>query len=266
MKDLIPFTKMHGIGNDFVVINGFEHDIENPAGLAQIACDRHFGIGGDGLCLVLPSKVADIKMRIFNSDGSEAEMCGNGIRGVAVFARDNGLVKKDAITVEIKAGVKKIVLNDAEVTVDMGEPIIGESMRVCGHDGLCVSMGNPHFVIVKKNIKELSLEKVGPDIENSPEFFPNKTNVEFVRIDDKKNIEMRVWERGAGPTLACGTGACASVVACHAQKLTDREVVVSLPGGHLRIDWRKADNHVYMTGPAATVFTGVYNYPRSSQG
>ena len=274
---MIKFTKMHGLGNDYVYMDAIHQKIENITTLAKFVSDRHFGIGSDGLILICESKVADFKMRMFNSDGSEAEMCGNGIRCVGKFVYDKGLTTKQIVTIETLAGIKTLNLNtkDGKVQtarVDMGEPIleaskipvISEEMPVQNlklkaidkeFTFTCVSMGNPHAITVVENVKEFDVEKYGKVLEID-KAFPNKTNVEFIEIVDKQNIKMRVWERGAGETLACGTGVCATAVACNLNGLTSRNVNIELLGGNLQIEWSSKDNHVYMTGPAVTVFEG----------
>ena len=274
---MIKFTKMHGLGNDYVYMDAIHQKIENITTLAKFVSNRHFGIGSDGLILICESKVADFKMRMFNSDGSEAEMCGNGIRCVGKFVYDKGLTTKQIVTIETLAGIKTLNLNtkDGKVQtarVDMGEPIleaskipvISEEMPVQNlklkaidkeFTFTCVSMGNPHAITVVENVKEFNVEKYGKVLEID-KAFPNKTNVEFIEIVDKQNIKMRVWERGAGETLACGTGACATAVACNLNGLTSRNVNIELLGGNLQIEWSSKDNHVYMTGPAVTVFEG----------
>lgn len=283
MAGQLPFIKMQGIGNDYIYINGFEQQIANPNELAVKISDRHFGVGGDGLVLLVPSAIADLRMRMFNSDGTEAEMCGNASRCVGKLAHDLGLVKKDLITLETGAGVRIVRLKyeGSEVcgaTVDMGEPVlqpdlvpvaldldekrcVGQPITVAGNTYAftAVSMGNPHAVIFMEGIDELDLPRIGPDFENH-EFFPKRINTEFVQVISRSTIRMRVWERGAGETLACGTGACAAVVACVLNDYTERDVLVELKGGNLRINWDNASNHVYMTGPAVTVFNGVYYY------
>ena len=275
----IKFTKMQGIGNDYVYIDCYtkEIEIENVSEFAKKVSDRHFGIGADGVILICKSGYADFKMRMFNSDGSEAEMCGNGIRCVGKFVYDKKLTKKDEITVETLAGIKKLKLNVKNkkvktVTVDMGEPILEpEKIPVMSREPIvrnleikilnknfkftCVSMGNPHTVTFVDNVVDIDVEKYGPIIENDG-YFPHKTNVEFVEIIDKKHIMMRTWERGSGETLACGTGACAAVVASILNNITEYEVDVELLGGHLQIEWNRESNRVYMTGPAVTVFEG----------
>ena len=274
---MIKFTKMHGLGNDYVYMNAIHQHIEDESTLAQFVSNRHFGIGSDGLILICKSEKADFKMRMFNSDGSEAEMCGNGIRCVGKFVYDKGLTQKTEVTIETLAGIKTVQLNVKNgkvetVKVDMGEPILEpkeipviseekpvKNLKLKAEDKefvfTCVSMGNPHAITIVDNTKEFDVEKYGKVLEVD-KAFPNKTNVEFIEIVDKNNIKMRVWERGAGETLACGTGACASVVACVLNNLTERNVNVELLGGKLEIEWNKNDNHVYMTGPAVTVFEG----------
>ncbi|MBP1618393.1 MAG: diaminopimelate epimerase [Bacteroidetes bacterium] len=273
----LKFTKMHGAGNDYIYVNGFTQTIENPSELALALSDRHFGIGSDGLVLILPSEKADIRMQMFNSDGSEAEMCGNASRCVGKYAFDNGLTNKTEISLETKAGIKYISLLEGDakarkVTVDMGEPILdAETIPVVADkspvlnipltiDGkewrmTCVSMGNPHAVTFTEGIKDLDLPVIGPKFEKNP-IFPRKTNTEFIEVVDRKTLNMRVWERGAGETLACGTGACASAVAAVLNGFTDRKVTIHLLGGDLQVEWRELDNRVYMTGEAVTVFEG----------
>lgn len=280
----MKFTKMQGIGNDYVYINAIENKIKDVEELAIKVSNRHFGIGSDGLILIDKSKKADFKMRIINSDGSEAEMCGNGIRCVGKYVYDKGLTDKKEIDIETLAGIKHLKLTVekekvSKVTVDMGEPILDETIipvkfydKKITNKSLdfvqidaeikdekkyltCVSMGNPHAVCFMKNIDDLNIEKYGRKIENDKRF-PNRTNVEFVEILDKNTIKMRVWERGAGETLACGTGSCASVCASILNDLTYRKVKVLLLGGTLEIEWNKEDNHIYMTGPAVTTFEG----------
>lgn len=274
----MEFVKMHGLGNDFVFLDHFSVSpaMDYPA-LARRLCDRHFGIGADGLIVILPSNTAHVRMRIFNADGSEPEMCGNGIRCAARFVHDKGYVAVNPITVETLAGILSLRLDFegekvAGVRVDMGEPILkaglipvlaqGEpvvnaTLEVEGQPihYTAVSMGNPHCVIFADDFEDLDFDRLGPAIEKHPQF-PRKTNVEFIRVDSNSELTMKVWERGAGPTLACGTGACASAVAAVLNDKTGRAVTVHLPGGDLFIEWA-ADNHVYMTGPAAYVFKGV---------
>lgn len=282
---MIKFTKMEGIGNDYVYIDCTKRELKNKTELAKILSRRHFGIGSDGLILIEGSKKADFKMQIFNTDGSEAEMCGNGIRCVGKFVYDKGLTDKTTLKIETLAGIKILNLNVEDgkvktVRVDMGEPILDNKLIPArdgkiykSKDGIkfykvnininydlkeltCVSMGNPHGVDFTNNLEKLDLKKVGSLIEKD-EHFPNKVNAEFIEIINKNNIKMRVWERGVGETLACGTGACASVVASILNGYTDRTVTVELLGGKLDIEWNKEDNHVYMTGPARTVFEGT---------
>lgn len=274
---MIKFTKMHGLGNDYVYIDAINQKIENESSLAKFVSNRHFGIGSDGLILICKSEIADFKMRMFNSDGSEAEMCGNGIRCVGKFVYDKGLTNKTTVKIETLAGIKTLILNtkDGKVEtarVDMGEPILeAEKIPVISTEKTvknleleaenkkfkftCVSMGNPHAITIVENTKEFDVEKYGKILEIN-KAFPKKANIEFAQIIDRQNINMRVWERGAGETLACGTGACATAVACNLNGLTDRKVNIELLGGTLNIEWNEIDNHVYMTGPAVTVFDG----------
>lgn len=273
---MLEFTKMQGLGNDYIYIDATKIRIKNPNMLAKYMSDRHFGVGADGLILILPSSKADFSMRMFNADGSEAEMCGNGIRCVAKFVYDNCLTDKKLITVDTKAGVKTLILNVVgkyvdTVKVDMGIPKyesecipvisntkIAKNLKIEILDKIfdvtCVSMGNPHTVIFVDDVDSFDVKKYGELIEKN-EMFPQRTNVEFVEIKDNSNIKMRVWERGTGETLACGTGACASVVACVLNGLTSCNVKVQLLGGNLDILYND-NNHVYMTGPAKTVFEG----------
>lgn len=273
------FTKWQGCGNDFVLVNGFSErlDEEDLGALAQKICDRHYGIGADGLILVLPSKAADFRMRILNADGSEAEMCGNGIRCFAGVVHDEGLSDKEEFTVETGAGilVPRLQLADGKlqgVRVDMGEPTLaGDRIPVLGFGAAhvveqpieaggetlsmtCVSMGNPHCVIFVEDAEAVPIEKLGPLLERH-EAFPKKTNVEFAAVLDASHIRMRVWERGAAVTLACGTGSCATLVAAALTGRTERAAEVQLDGGRLQIEWAE-DNRVYMTGPAEKVFAG----------
>ena len=273
----MKFTKMNGCGNDYVYINGFVEKVENPKELAKKVSDRHFGIGSDGLILIVPSDKADFCMRMFNADGSDGEMCGNGIRCVAKYVYDHKMTDKTEISVETKAGIKylDLTVEDEKVTkvkVDMGEPILepkkipvrSEKKRVVNEpiavaektwNMTCVSMGNPHTVVFVEDTGSLEIEKYGPLFENH-ELFPNRTNTEFVQVLNRNEINMRVWERGSGETLACGTGTCASVVACILNGYTDEKVLVHLLGGDLEIEYEKTTNHVFMTGPAETVFEG----------
>lgn len=271
------FTKMHGLGNDYVYMDCTKHEIEDIESLARFVSDRHFGVGSDGLILICNSDVADFKMKMFNYDGSQAEMCGNGIRCVGKFVYDKGLTDKREITVETLAGIKELELNVnkgkvATVKVDMGEPILKPKIipviseeepvkdLIINADNrkfnfTCVSMGNPHAITIVDDVDSFDVEKIGKIIEVD-EAFPNRTNVEFIQVIDKEHIKMRVWERGAGETLACGTGACATAVACALNELTNRHVFIELLGGTLEIEWSNNNNHVYMTGPAVTVFDG----------
>ena len=277
---MIKFTKMQGLGNDYVYIDAINQNIENMSSLAKFVSDRHFGIGSDGLILICKSDIADFKMRMFNSDGSEAEMCGNGIRCVGKFVYDKGLTSKTILTIETLAGIKTLKLNTKEgkvetVKVDMREPILEpEKIPVISNENpvknlllkakdkefkfTCVSMGNPHAITEVEDTEKFDVEKYGKVLEVD-KAFPNKTNVEFIQILDKEHIKMRVWERGAGETLACGTGACATTVACYLNEKTNRKVEVELLGGKLYIEWNEKDNHIYMTGPAVTVFEGILN-------
>lgn len=277
---IMDFTKMHGLGNDFVVCDQYTELPANAGELAIFICNRNFGVGADGLVFILPSEIADVRMRIMNADGTEAEQCGNAIRCVAKYAYDYGLVPAKQMDIQTEAGVQSVVLHldDEEarvdsVTVDMGEPIlegklipstidapviIGQPVTV-GEETFnytAVSMGNPHAVIFVSDAAEFPVELWGPQIEVHF-LFPRKTNVEFVTVAADDHVIMRVWERGVGQTLACGTGACATVVACVLNEQTKREVRVSLKGGELFIRWDQGDNHVYMTGSATEVFKGT---------
>jgi diaminopimelate epimerase len=275
----MKFTKMQGIGNDYIYINGFVETVTEAEKLALEISNRHFGVGGDGLILVLPSQVADVRMQMFNADGSEAQMCGNGSRCVGKFVFDNGIIKETEFTLETKAGIKKIKLLDGDskkrrVQVDMGEPIL-ESAKIPVRinqtpvlnypiqiDGsawniTCVSMGNPHAVVITQDIETLDLPTLGPKFEHH-QLFPERINTEFIEVLNRSTINMRVWERGTGETLACGTGACASTVATILNNLCERQVTVKLRGGDLEVYWNAEDNHIYMTGDAVTVFEGEY--------
>lgn len=277
----MEFTKMHGLGNDFIVVAGETKLPENASQLAAQLCNRFFGIGADGLVYILPSQKADFMMRIINSDGSEAEQCGNAIRCVAKYVYDHGMVNKEDVTIEtIGAGVQKVKLTVEAgkvnaVRVDMGEPILqgtrvpttvdldvvkDHPIEVDGREFrfTAVSMGNPHCVIYVDDAVNFDLQTWGPKLETHP-MFPKKINVEFVTVKSRNFADMRVWERGAGPTLACGTGACATLVASVLNGLTERTATVSLKGGELLIEWDERDNHVYMTGPAQQVFKGTVN-------
>ena len=273
----MEFVKMEGCGNDYVYVNGFNTKIDNPNELSKIVSDRHFGIGSDGLIVINPSEVADFKMSMYNADGSEGKMCGNGIRCVAKYVYEYKMIDKEVITVETLAGIKTLKLNVENgkvktVRVNMGSPIINakdvpvisdkekvinEPVVIDGKEyGItCVSMGNPHAITFVDDTDSLKIEKIGPGFEKN-EIFPDRVNTEFIQIIDRKTIKMRVWERGSGETLACGTGACASVVACVLNNLTDNKVTVKLLGGDLEIKYDTDENTVYMTGPARIAFTG----------
>ncbi len=273
----MKFTKMHGIGNDYVYVNGFEERIENKSEAAVRLSDRHFGIGSDGLILINPSQKADFEMEMYNADGSRSEMCGNGIRCVGKYVYDHKMTDKTDISIETLAGIKYLHLYVKDglvekVCVNMGapvlepelipvrselKPVVGEKISVGGNEYkmTCVSMGNPHAVVFVDDVKGLDIEKIGPLFEHH-EVFPRRTNTEFVRVIDRKTAEMRVWERGSGETLACGTGACAVAVACVLNGFTEDEVTVRLLGGDLIIHWDRQRNLVSMTGEAATVFEG----------
>src|SRR6516225_3287390 len=278
------FTKMHGCGNDYIYVDCFRNPMpHDPAGLSRRISDRHTGVGGDGLILICPSDKADARMRMFNADGSEAEMCGNGIRCVAKYVYDHGHVRKPTLTVETGRGVLTLDLEIAggmvrQARVDMGEPIleagrvpttlpgaaahgaaVNVPLEVAGKElnVTCVSMGNPHCVTYVDEITNAHVLGLGPQVEKHPAF-PRRTNVEFVRVNRPDDVTMRVWERGSGETLACGTGTCAVAVAGVITGRTQRRVTVHLPGGELRLHWSEADNHVYMTGPAVEVFSGEW--------
>lgn len=271
----MKFTKMHGCGNDYIYVDCTKEMIPDPNGTALKLSDRHFGIGSDGLILVCPSEAADFRMAMYNSDGSEGAMCGNGIRCVAKFCYDKGLTDKEEIAIETRAGIKYIQLTiengkAVKARVDMGAPmtraeqipvvglgeeVIGKSVNVDGRDWVmtCVSMGNPHAIVWCDDVTNLDIEKVGPGFHDHP-MFPDRVNTEFAKVLDRNHVQMRVWERGAGETWACGTGACATAVACYLNGLTDRNVTIHLLGGDLEIE--VAEDTVYMTGPATTVFEG----------
>lgn len=275
----MKFTKMQGLGNDYVYVNCFEERVEHPSETAVQVSDRHFGIGADGLIMINPSEKADFEMEMYNADGSRGEMCGNGIRCVAKYVYDYGLTDKTRISIETLGGIKYVdlIVENGKVKlvkVDMGSPILeagkipaaglgervvdapiqvdGREYRMTG-----VSMGNPHAVVYVDDVKGLEIEKVGPLFEHH-ECFPKRVNTEFARVLDRKTVEMRVWERGSGETLACGTGACAVAVACVLNGLTDEEVTVKLLGGDLQIHWDRERDTVYMTGHAEVVFDGVW--------
>jgi diaminopimelate epimerase len=279
----MKFTKMHGAGNDYVYVNCFEERVDNPEQVAIKVSNRNFGIGSDGLILIIPSQVADVRMRMFNSDGSESEMCGNGIRCVAKMVYDHGIAKKTPLTIETGNGVLTLELQLKDnhvdrVRVDMGEPrwradqipttispdaVIDFSghaldlpVNVDRHI-TCVNTGNPHVVLFCDSVGEVPLEKIGPYLENHS-VFPSRTNVHFVDVVSSREVNVRTWERGSGITQACGTGACAVAVATAKTGRTGRHVLAHLPGGDLHLDWSESDNHVYMTGPAVEVFSGEW--------
>ena len=280
------FTKLHGIGNDYVYVNGFTETVADPARLARAISDRHFGVGSDGLILILPSTKADVRMRMFNADGSEAEMCGNGIRCVAKYSFEHELSKNNPMRVETGAGILTLQLQIEagkveSVTVNMGQPILDlpripvhkqiiaartepheyilsirhGSEQIAINQATFVSMGNPHVVMFVPNVAEVDLRHLGPIIEKY-EAFPKRINAHWVQAVSRSEVIMRTWERGSGITFACGTGACAVAVAGTITGRTDRKILAHLPGGDLTLDWRKADNCVYMTGPATEVFSG----------
>ncbi|MBR5317146.1 MAG: diaminopimelate epimerase [Lachnospiraceae bacterium] len=277
----MKFTKMHGAGNDYVYINGFTEKIaqeDKPEWVRKVS-DRHFGIGSDGAIFINPSEVADFEMEMYNADGTRSEMCGNGIRCVGKYVYDKGLTDKERISVVSAGKVKYLDLTiengkAVQIKVNMGEPIlkakqvpvVSDSEEVideliyiseveASYNMTCVSMGNPHAVVFIDDVENLQIEKIGPYFENHCRF-PNRTNTEFVKVLDRNNVQMRVWERGTGETLACGTGCCATAVACILNGLTDEEVTVHVLGGKIKILWDRESNLVYMTGPAETVFEG----------
>ena len=277
----MKFTKMHGAGNDYVYINGFTEKIaeeDKPEWVRKIS-DRHFGIGSDGAIFINPSDVADFEMEMYNADGTRSEMCGNGIRCVGKFVYDKGLTKKEKISVVSAGKVKYLDLTiengkAVQIKVNMGEPILKSDLVPVVSDSeevideliyisevdesykmTCVSMGNPHAVVFMDDVENLQIEKIGPYFENHCRF-PNRTNTEFVKVMDRKNVQMRVWERGTGETLACGTGCCATAVACILNGFTEDEITVHVLGGKIKIFWDRESNLVYMTGPAETVFEG----------
>ena len=276
----MKFTKMQGLGNDYVYVNCFKEKIDNPPELARRISDRHFGVGSDGLIMINPSDKADFEMEMYNADGSRGEMCGNGIRCVAKYVYDYGLTDHTSISVETLGGIKYLDLTVKDgkavlVKVNMGKPelspekipvvsagekVVDEPIDVDGQNYrmTCVSMGNPHAVVyVDCDVRNLPLEEIGPKFENH-ERFPNRVNTEFVRVLDRRTVEMRVWERGSGETLACGTGACAVAVSCVLNGLTEDEVTVKLLGGDLQIKWDREKDTVFMTGPAEVVFDGEW--------
>ncbi|MBR6344147.1 MAG: diaminopimelate epimerase [Lachnospiraceae bacterium] len=274
----MKFTKMQGAGNDYVYINGFTEHVEDKVTFVKWISDRHFGVGSDGAIFINPSEIADFEMEMYNADGSRSEMCGNGIRCVGKYVYDHGLTDKKEITIESFGRIKYLTLYPGRdgriesVKVNMGAPVlkgseipvridkdtvIGEPITVNGTDYLmtCVSMGNPHAVVFIDDTDNLDIESVGPVFENH-ELFPNRTNTEFVQVVDKSHVKMRVWERGTGETLACGTGCCATTVACILNGLTDEEVTVKVLGGEIIVKWDRENNLIYMTGPAVTTFEG----------
>ena len=272
------FTKMHGLGNDYVCINCFREKVEDPPGFARALCDRHYGIGADGLILICPSKVSDFKMEIYNSDGSVAGMCGNGIRCLGKYVYDYRLTGKETLSIETKSGIRNMHLHIQDgkacgAMVDMGVPRLNaHSIPILSEKDLVIndpievqkknyrmtgiSMGNPHAVIFSEEINGISLEETGRELEFHPRF-PERANIEFCHVTARNRMEIRVWERGVGETLACGTGACAAVVASVLNDLTDEEVIVKLLGGELSVRWDRKVNHVFLEGPAVKVFDGV---------
>ena len=277
------FTKMHGLGNDYIYVNCFKEHIENPPKVARFVSDRHFGVGSDGLIMINPSKCADFEMEMYNADGSRGEMCGNGIRCVAKYVYDYGLTDKTSISVETLGGIKylELTVKDGKtefVRVNMGKPelspklipvvsgspedetVIDAPILVGGREYrmTSVSMGNPHTVVYVDDVDGLDIEEIGPKFENH-ERFPNRVNTEFVKVLDRHTAQMRVWERGSGETLACGTGACAVAVSCILNGLTEDKVTVKLLGGDLEVEWDREADVVYMTGPATVVFDGEIN-------
>ncbi|HON29633.1 MAG TPA: diaminopimelate epimerase [Ottowia sp.] len=275
----MKFTKMHGLGNDYVYVDTFEQPVPDPAAMAIAVSRPHFGVGADGLVLIGPSTEADYAMRMFNADGSEGEMCGNAVRCIGKYVHDRGLTAKTRVTLATRGGIKTLELqlqggSVEQVTVDLGEPalspaslpvtlagaqVLNHPLSIDGqtHHITCVSMGNPHAVIFVDDPRAVDVHGIGRQIEHHP-LFPKRTNVEFVRVWRRDLLEMRVWERGSGETLACGTGAAASLVAAVLNGLADRSAVVQLTGGELHVHWDARDNHVYQTGPATFVFDGVW--------
>lgn len=275
----MKFTKMQGCGNDYVYVNGFTEEIKDKPAFVRAVSDRHFGVGGDGAIFINPSDAADFEMEMYNADGSRSEMCGNGIRCVAKFVYDKGMTDQHQISIVSAGQIKYLDLDVkdgkvANVKVNMGEPVlrakdvpvistmeesVNEPIMVQGTEYrmTCVSMGNPHAIVFMDDVANLEIEKIGPYFENH-EVFPNRTNTEFVEVVDRSHVNMRVWERGTGETLACGTGCCATVVACVLNGLTDNKVTVKVLGGEIFIEWDRENNLVYMTGPATTVFEGEF--------
>lgn len=274
------FTKMHGLGNDYVYVNGFDEQVDDPAAVARAVSDRHFGIGADGLILILPADEADCRMRMFNADGSEAQMCGNGIRCVAKYVYDHDIARRATLNVETLAGILELdlfVTGGAvdRVRVKMGEPrlqraqipmqgapgeVINEPLLVDGatFNVTAVSMGNPHCVVFVEDVASFDVARWGPHFEHH-DAFPEGVNTEFIQVHSRELFSMRVWERGSGETLACGTGASAAAVACHLTGRTDRRVTAHLLGGPLELEWQVSDNQVLMTGPAVEVFSGEWH-------
>lgn len=285
----IRFTKMQGCGNDYVYIDGFSCSLpeEQKPDFVRFASDRHFGVGGDGVIFINPSSEADFEMEMYNADGSRSEMCGNGIRCVAKYVHDKGMTDRECFSIISGGQVKRMELTVKDgrteaVRVDMGEPeldpdkipvtasgsrVVDEPISVDGKEYrmTCVSMGNPHAVIFSDGVEEMDLEKIGPSFENN-ERFPRRINTEFVEIRDRGRVRMRVWERGTGETLACGTGCCATAVAGVLNGLTDRKVTVEVTGGELLIEWDEQTNHVFMTGPARFVFEGTVEWEKGTPG
>lgn len=275
----MKFTKMQGCGNDYVYVNGFTEEIKDKPAFVRAVSDRHFGVGGDGAIFINPSDVADFEMEMYNADGSRSEMCGNGIRCVAKFVYDKGMTDQEHISIVSAGQIKYLDLDVkdgkvANVKVNMGAPILRakdvpviSTMEESVDEPIvvqdkeyrmtCVSMGNPHAIVFMDDVANLEIEKIGPYFENH-EVFPNRTNTEFVEVVDRSHVNMRVWERGTGETLACGTGCCATVVACVLNGLTDTTVTVKVLGGEILIEWDREANLVYMTGPATTVFEGEF--------
>lgn len=264
----MKFVKMHGLSNDYVFADAFTQPCpENPAALSIAISNRHTGVGADGLILIEPTEGADARMRIFNADGSEAQICGNGLRCVGKYLYDAGLVRKSEMDINTGAGKKHLWLeieNGKAVMIraDMGEPqiiAVRKTIEVCGRSlrFTCVSMGNPHAITFEETAENDDFYRLGPAVEKH-ELFPSRTNVEFVRVDARDKLRVRVWERGSGETMACGSGACAAMVAAAVEGLAERKAQVTLPGGALTVEWSDEDNHIYMTGPATSVFSGEY--------
>lgn len=268
----MDFIKMQGCGNDYIFVDCLQKQIKKPEEAARRLSDRHFGIGADGLVLIEPSRKADFAMRMFNRDGSEGEMCGNAVRCIAKYVYENKITQKKQLLLETKAGIKKLYLHTEHntvdrITVDMGEPVfrtnsvkspLDKHIRIDGkvYFMTCISVGNPHAVFFTEKLSGVPLKKIGPKIECHP-YFPGKTNVEFVQVINPHKIKVRVWERGSGETMACGTGACAAAMACIRKHKTEEKVEVILPGGSLWIRYYKNNNHIFMTGPAKYIFYGT---------